>query len=390
MARSRFAKPEFFDDPVLARCSHGARLLFVATWQLADRLGVFEWEPARLRKYAFGYEDISSANVSAMLAELLSGGFLRWADVGGRRYGLVVNLAKHQKFHVAEQARFEEVSKLADWKCEHPASTLLAPCQNPFPLIPSLETETDTENGSPCGAAEIAHAEFDSRAELSLTAPAAPVSKSKRKRDSVSPEKQAKAKAIKALYCTEYLAKYGKNPPWGPREWGQLYDLLGSWVPEDLLRLVPLFFVWRNQRAIQSGHQWGKGPDCFVLKAGELDADVQAPERRKTAAIAHDRQKQDDHNATTEDQAARVAAMMISKNANREDSRAVREADHAARSLLAPNQRPSAGAVDGETRAIHRPGTRPSAGRGDHAANDAHAWGPDPDDPGSDSEIEPA
>lgn len=153
MARSRFAKPEFFDDPVLAGCSHPARLLFVATWQVADRLGVFEWDPSRLRKYAFGYEDITTANVSEMLAELVAGGFLRWADVDGKRYGLVVNLAKHQKFHRDEKDRFGDIAKTARWQSQHPASSLPAPCEQPVSSLPkslSLENgELRTENGEP-------------------------------------------------------------------------------------------------------------------------------------------------------------------------------------------------------------------------------------------------
>lgn len=143
MARSRFCKPDFFDDPVLAQCSHRARLLFIATWQLADRTSVFEWDVAKIRKYAFGYEDVTLAEVSELLDELLRCGFLKHGMFNDRSYGLVVNLAKHQNFHVSEKPKFSDVAAGAIWMAST-HNTVPAQCQHSA-KTPELELEMEME-----------------------------------------------------------------------------------------------------------------------------------------------------------------------------------------------------------------------------------------------------
>lgn len=207
MARSRFIKPDFFDDPVLARCSHPARLLFVATWQVADRSGVFEWDEAKLRKYAFGYEDVTAAQVQGMLRELLAAGSLKHGLFNGKSYGFVCNLAKHQKFHVAEKARFDDVAAGTIWRAslendtEHPAGTMPAPTQHPadtVPESPSLETETETETENGDG-------------ELSLQT-AAPSASAVTRRKKRSPTQVERSRAIGARYRERYQQAEGHPP----------------------------------------------------------------------------------------------------------------------------------------------------------------------------------
>ncbi len=210
MARSRFAKPEFFDDPVLARCSHPARLLFIATWQVADRLGVFEWDEAKLRKYAFGYEDITAAQVTAMLGELLRHGFIKHGVFKDKLYGFVVNLAKHQKFHVAEKPRFDEVSAGTIWAAST-ASTLPAPCQHPT-LTVSESLSLETENGDGERRMETDRVEQCQNPEVALTAPPSAPAVAKRKRR--TPEQSARSIAINKRYRQRYQEQEG-HPPTG-------------------------------------------------------------------------------------------------------------------------------------------------------------------------------
>jgi hypothetical protein len=297
MARSRFAKPEFFDDPVLARCSHPARLLFVACWQVADRCGVFEWDPARLRKYAFGYEDITSAQVETMLSELVSGGFLRVATFEGRAYALVVNLAKHQKFHVAEKPKYENVFKSATWlstvqaPTQHPASTLLAPPEHRIGTVPeslSLETETETENGD-----GVIHE----------------IAKPKRERKTPSAQSASPPGfgEVIAVWFEHYEKRYGQRPKWGAREGRQLKTLMADYTAEELCDLIRYFFAWRRPEVIKAGHSFAKGYTSFIAKLDELRADIAAPERRAEAAQAGDKERNDNRKAATLSQAERLA-----------------------------------------------------------------------------------
>jgi hypothetical protein len=281
MARSRFTKPEFFDDPVLARCSHPARLLFQATWQVADRTGVFEWDVSKLRKYAFGYEDITAAQVGAMLDELLAGGFIKYAVFSGRAYGFVVNLAKHQKFHVAEKPKYEEVKAGAIWHASS-KNTLPAPCQNPFPLRPSLETETETET-------DLA---------------AKPTRKRKASPGASQPGRTV---AVRDAWVAAWEERYpGQRAVWGMREGGQCAQLLGSYTPEELVDLTKHFFAWKRPEVIRAGHSFGKGSACFVLKIEELRADMAAPQRRAVAAQLTERERLSDTAAADADQINRI------------------------------------------------------------------------------------
>jgi hypothetical protein len=115
VARSRYLKPDFFDDTVLARCSHSARLLYAALWTLSDRVGVFEWEPAKIKKYAFGYDSITVAEVESLLAELVAEGRIKRGEHEEKAWGFVPRLSKHQHFHRDETPRFTRIAEAIGW-----------------------------------------------------------------------------------------------------------------------------------------------------------------------------------------------------------------------------------------------------------------------------------
>ncbi|MHB9005269.1 MAG: phage replication protein, partial [Coriobacteriia bacterium] len=67
MARIRSISPAFFKNEALGECSVEARLLFIASWCLADKDGRFEDRPKRIRVEAFPYDNV---DVDKLLAEL--------------------------------------------------------------------------------------------------------------------------------------------------------------------------------------------------------------------------------------------------------------------------------------------------------------------------------
>lgn len=104
MARARTIKPGFFENEQLAECSESARLLFVATWMLADRNGYLEDRPKRIKRFAFGYDD---TNVEPLIDELVNAGFLvREAAQDGLPWLFVANFKAHQSPHQNEPARY--------------------------------------------------------------------------------------------------------------------------------------------------------------------------------------------------------------------------------------------------------------------------------------------
>lgn len=296
MARSRFVKPEFFDDTLLARCSHPARLLFVATWQIADRLGVFEWDCVKLRKYVFGYEDITVAQIDSMLDELLAQGFIRRGTFKNKAYGLVVNLAKHQKFHVAEKSKYDEAFAGAIWQAssknpvlaptQHPAGTLPESLSLfPVPLRPSLETETETETV---------------RVEQE-TKP------SKGKKPGRSASDQARAKQVKEAFFAGYRQRYGRECPiWGVPHNTHIYHLLESNTLDDLVTKAQAYFAWPNKKAIDAGHPFMGHFASFSSTLAELTADMIAPQRRRESAQVNAMMKTADDIAADDDELSRL------------------------------------------------------------------------------------
>lgn len=103
MARARNIKPGFFESEQLGRCHLGARLLFIAMWQVADRDGKLEERLMRLRAYAFPYDSISMPDIEEWTDCLESEGLIERYSVGGAKYILIPTFSKHQNPHVNEK-----------------------------------------------------------------------------------------------------------------------------------------------------------------------------------------------------------------------------------------------------------------------------------------------
>lgn len=100
MARTRFIKPGFFDNEILASLSPHCRLLFIGLWTIADRDGKLDDRPARIKAKLFPYEEV---NVDEMLAQLAARGFIVRYEVEQSLYILISNFKKHQSPHPKEQ-----------------------------------------------------------------------------------------------------------------------------------------------------------------------------------------------------------------------------------------------------------------------------------------------
>lgn len=103
MARGRYVKPEFFGHEGLFDLEQSSglplRVAFAGIWTVCDREGRFAWRPRTLKREVLPYDDL---DFSAVLDALAQGGFVASYEVGGEKYGRVVNWHKHQKPHVRE------------------------------------------------------------------------------------------------------------------------------------------------------------------------------------------------------------------------------------------------------------------------------------------------
>jgi len=108
MARIRTIKPEFWEDDTIGILSLHARLLFIATWNVADDEGLLRWTAAYLKSVAFRYDwEITEAAVADMMTELADNGMVHPYQ-GGKakdRLGWIVNFHKHQKVNRPQPSR---------------------------------------------------------------------------------------------------------------------------------------------------------------------------------------------------------------------------------------------------------------------------------------------
>lgn len=108
MPRIRTVKPEFWEDEVVGLLPRDARLLFVATFNLADDEGLLRWTPAYIKASAFMYDDDLSVPDVAKLMQCLTDAGLLFPYIGGvarQQMAVVVNFRKHQKINRPQKSK---------------------------------------------------------------------------------------------------------------------------------------------------------------------------------------------------------------------------------------------------------------------------------------------
>jgi len=97
--RARNIKKEFWENEEVADCDPVSRLLFIGLWCYADREGLFEWRPKRIKALIFPYDGFK---IDKYLEELANAELILKYSVKGKEYGSVLNFKKHQKPHPHE------------------------------------------------------------------------------------------------------------------------------------------------------------------------------------------------------------------------------------------------------------------------------------------------
>lgn len=109
MARIRTIKPDFWEDEGIGCLSMAARLLFIATWNMADDEGLLRWTPEILKAQAFPYDhDVTSALVESLMGELVAGNFVvpYVAGQSQQKLAYIVNFRKHQRINRPQPPKF--------------------------------------------------------------------------------------------------------------------------------------------------------------------------------------------------------------------------------------------------------------------------------------------
>jgi hypothetical protein len=104
--RSRNIKPGFFENEELAEGGPCAQILFEALWCLADREGILENRPLRIKVKAFPYydpKDFGGRDIHGLLDFLAAKRFIRFYTADGLNLIHIINFYKHQSPHNTEK-----------------------------------------------------------------------------------------------------------------------------------------------------------------------------------------------------------------------------------------------------------------------------------------------
>jgi hypothetical protein len=123
MARARNIKPAFFTNEELGTLDPIINLTFIGLWCLADKEGILEDRPLRIKAELFPYRD--SLDINGYLTVLAQLNFIERYEVEGKAYIHIVNFEKHQSPHHTEKAKGypkkpKENNKLEDLTVKQP------------------------------------------------------------------------------------------------------------------------------------------------------------------------------------------------------------------------------------------------------------------------------
>jgi 5-methylcytosine-specific restriction endonuclease McrA len=108
MPRIRTVKPEFWEDELLGVMPRDARLLFIATFNMADDEGILRWTPAYIKAQAFMYDDDLTIGDVGKLMQCLTDTGLVFPYIGGvarQQMAVVVNFRKHQRINRPQNSK---------------------------------------------------------------------------------------------------------------------------------------------------------------------------------------------------------------------------------------------------------------------------------------------
>jgi hypothetical protein len=118
MPRIRTVKPEFWEDELLGVMPRDARLLFIATFNMADDEGILRWTPSYIKAQAFMYDDDLTIKDVDQLMRCLTDTGLVFPYIGGaakQQMALVVNFRKHQRINRPQKSKLPPPS-LGAWQ----------------------------------------------------------------------------------------------------------------------------------------------------------------------------------------------------------------------------------------------------------------------------------
>lgn len=94
--RIRSIKPEFFENDVIGEMPPEARLLFIGLWMMADKYGILEDNPKKIKALLFRYDSTSLDMIKKWLDDFTQNGMILRETSGKVNVICVPTFSKHQ------------------------------------------------------------------------------------------------------------------------------------------------------------------------------------------------------------------------------------------------------------------------------------------------------
>lgn len=156
--RARNIKPAFFTNELLGTYEPIMQLLFAGLWCLADRDGILEDRPLRIKAELFPYRDIT--DISRYLTVMERDGFLIRYEVDGLKLIEICNFKKHQSPHNTEKSKgYPKHQQIQGSHCNQTLTPLsngeITVTERPDSLIPDSLIPDSLIDNTPANAVAV-------------------------------------------------------------------------------------------------------------------------------------------------------------------------------------------------------------------------------------------
>ncbi len=141
MARARNIKPSFFKNEDLGTADPFVSLLFAGLWTLADKAGILEDRPLRIKAELFPYRE--GFNINGYLTVLVSLGLIHRYEANSTKLIYITNFTKHQNPHHTEKdSEYPVYSASCQVTVTSPLNNGIAPADSLLLIPDSLNTDS--------------------------------------------------------------------------------------------------------------------------------------------------------------------------------------------------------------------------------------------------------
>lgn len=234
MARARNIKPSFFTNELLGTCDPMIALLFAGLWCLADKDGILEDRPLRIKAELFPYRD--NQDVNGYLTELQRLGFVTRYEANGSRYILVNEFEKHQHPHHTEKPKGYPKPQAKSRECS------LTPLSNGYTPSDSLIPDSLIPDS---GFTDSLISDSPKEPKSKPLQPATPTATKKKVLTDEETALQSVCRETWGAYSAAYCERYSTDPVRNAKVSGQVKQYCQR-VPAGEAPAIAAFYVRHN------------------------------------------------------------------------------------------------------------------------------------------------